>query len=721
MSDPALDPVLTDRFAGRFKAGGDSSVVSDPALFYRLNQPEHSIELLSAAFDFIKRELVQAECSETGLMVTDFNRDNLLSLRPLPIKALADSFCTEGHERECVQQSAVVLMTQPAWLQAVMQNSSCQSRCTLQLMLVYLQLRGQGQDLIELSDLHEALLSGCGVRTPQLYTEDFAYHAPVLPEIRAFAIVQLALARFPRVFFPEITGFTLAYCQAPTLMEVCFPAHHQNRTFFQQRQFRVQQAVPALHRCIHDYLARFSHHQQPLWLRIQSGFRLFQWLMKRCRDRFEDILLQPPSVQQSAAVLLQHKAAAAIGHHQKIMLQDKTLDQWFAGMPENSQAFLRALRHSNYVDSQNPVASPLLKLFDFKGPMFGVLSQSEREVLLAWLKDGDDECRITVAEEVKMRKDAQCIKNKDSLVASDNRTLYYYLLNVDIFPDILPTARKKVQRQLKTCALFSRLPFRHYSHQRFERYISDCYHRETKAYRPLDGRPVFSREAYVWGLEQVAPMILIDGCWLLNSQRLHSVSPEISRILFSIYCDEIGNGELQQNHPFIFQQLLDSLSIQLPPAGSKEFSQHPGFINCAFDLPVFMLSLASFPQLFFPELLGLNMAIELSGLGKGYLQLVDDWKYWGIDPTIARIHISIDNAASGHTFLAKKAIRIYMDEILQRNGDCFILDQHWKRIYNGFASLRFIGARFKGALPVSYLIHQFKRHHWMQKRQDRSC
>lgn len=110
---------------------------------------------------------------------------------------------------------------------------------------------------------------------------------------------------------------------------------------------------------------------------------------------------------------------------------------------------------------------------------------------------------------------------------------------------------------------------------------------------------------------------------------------------------------MAQNHPHIFQQLLESLSIQVPPVYSEAFAKYPGFINSAFDLPVYMLSLSSFSVEFLPELLGLNMAIELSGLGKSYMSLVDDWNYWGIDPSIANIHISIDNAASGHTFLAK--------------------------------------------------------------------
>jgi len=121
--------------------------------------------------------------------------------------------------------------------------------------------------------------------------------------------------------------------------------------------------------------------------------------------------------------------------------------------------------------------------------------------------------------------------------------------------------------------------------------------------------------------------------------------------------------------------------------------------------------LSSFSIEFLPELLGLNMAIELSGLGKSYMSLVDDWNYWGIDPSIANIHISIDNAASGHTFLAKKAIKLYMDELINITADRASLDKHWRRIYTGYASLRFVGSRFKLGLPIGYLFNKFRVKH----------
>ncbi len=694
-----------------------NSVIDRRQLFYQLNQPTPLHALMPRAYDLISQEINKAESIYLSSIIQDYNLEKLLQLQADRIAALPEHLLNEKNVRECVTQTAAILMTQPCWLQHITQSSTSQSPIAVQLLAIYLQLTGKGQRGTDLLVLHRALLLATGVEAPELYCYDYSQQANVLSEMIDFAVVQLALARFPRVLFPEIVGFTLAYCQMPTLIEVCFPKqHHTPLIFFTQRQKRVEQQLPCLHHCIHEYLSLFPRQQQLLWQRIQKGFWLYQLHMQRCRDRLSSLLEQPPSVQQLAATLFQQKAAAAIGHHHKVQLQGKWLDQWFAGMPDNSGEFLQALKQSVYVNKQKPAESPLLNLFDFNGPMFGVLKASERVILLNWLNE--DSAEAVIIEEKKKKPVIggtvfEVIPPIRKYAKSSHKELYYYLLNADLFPDVLPTARDKVIRLLKACAMFNWPPFKRYSHQRFDAYIENIYQREIRAYQPLQGKPRFSKQAYIWGLEQMAPMILIDGCWLQNSLSLHNVNAEISEILFSIYCDEVGNGRLKQNHPYIFQQLLDSLSIQVPPVHSIAFIKHPGFIDSAFDLPVYMLSLSCFPEQFLPELLGLNMAIELSGLGKGYMQLVDEWNYWGIDPTIAKIHISIDNAVNGHTFLAKKAIQHYMDEILLRTGEDSLLDEHWKRIYNGYASLPFVGKRFKLALPICYLIHKFRYNYRM--------
>lgn len=283
-----------------------------------------------------------------------------------------------------------------------------------------------------------------------------------------------------------------------------------------------------------------------------------------------------------------------------------------------------------------------------------------------------------------------------------NRALYYHLVNANLSPEITTVATNKIDRLLWCCRRFSP-PFAKYNQRQFTDYIKAIYQQEASSYQPLNGYPKISKAAYIWGIVQMSPLVLVDGCWLQNSHLLHKTQPEIAKIFATIYADETGDGVLAKDHRYIFRQLLGSLQVAVPEVASLQFSQWTGFIDSAFEVPCYMLAIGHFPQQFLPELLGLNLAIELAGLGKDYPKLVDEMRYWNIDPAIVSIHIAADNYTAGHSFLAQQAVKLYLAQI----GDETIANQHWRRIYCGFISLRLAGLRFKLALPLRYLAHKY--------------
>jgi len=714
-SEHAFDPFLISLYTQKFKdtaVQNENDAINSRHFFYQLNQSGNDQQLMPKAYDFLMQGLRHAEFINSSFFIKDYDVKKLADIKAASTESLPEHLLTSNNELECVKQTSAILLTQPCWLQNISMAASSQTAIAVQMMSIYIQLTGKDQGGSDLQEMHRSLLLATGTGIPSLHSVSYSQQAEIIPEMLGLACIQLAFARFPRVFFPEILGFSLAYCQMPSLIEICFPNHQLPSLFFETRKQRLDEQISPLVECITDYLDCFPQHKRALWLRIQNGFCLYQQQIQDCRERFLLSVEKPISPHQAIARLFQKKAMAAIGHHQKIQLQGVSLDHWFAGMPTNNLEFLQALKQSGFVNREKPLESPLLALFDIKGPMFGVVNKSELEIIKNWLQEGLNETPVSITQDSEKIEPYilpslrfQPTKNYEKL---SNRELYYYLVNADLFPDVMPVARAKASKWLRLCTFFNSPPFINYSHKHFDAYIKTIYQREMSAYQPLQGKPKTSREAYVWGLEQLAPMILIDGCWIQHSLDLQNVNSEISEILFSIYCDEVGNGQLEKNHPYIFHQLLNSLSIDLPPVYSEDFVKYQRFINSAFDLPVYMLALSSFSVEFLPELLGLNMAIELSGLGRGYMGLVDEWNYWGIDPAIAKVHISIDNYASGHTFLAKKAIQLYMDDILQCTGDREVLDRHWRRIYSGYASLRFVGTRFRLGLPISYLINKFR-------------
>jgi hypothetical protein len=188
-------------------------------------------------------------------------------------------------------------------------------------------------------------------------------------------------------------------------------------------------------------------------------------------------------------------------------------------------------------------------------------------------------------------------------------------------------------------------------------------------------------------LVQAAPFNLIDGGWLEN---ILTVGPteKVRSNLFSIWDDEAGNGVVSQNHPNVYDALLRSLNIYLPPVASREFINQD-FLPGAFTSPLFELAVGRFPQAFFPELLGMTLYLEWEAtptLTAPERMLARR----GMNPLFYRLHVGIDNISQGHGALAKEAVKLYLEHKREEGGDVAVLE-HWRRIRNGYITWLTIG------------------------------
>jgi hypothetical protein len=447
----------------------DKNAEDKQQLFFQLNQPINDIGCLSHAYHFISSALQEVNSVYSSKYTI---QEKVSSLQTLPVVPLSNQLLTQENLHECLIQSSNILLTEPCWLKNIFKAYSGQSKIGLELMSIYLHLTQAEQGKPNLIEACHSLLLASNIHIP-IDSYSFNQHTEILPAMMDFSCIQLALARFSRVLFPELLGFTLAYCQMPTLIEVCFPNHQLPTYFFKLRQQRTHQQLPKLLHCISVFLGLFPDQKECLWQRIQNGFWLYHAQMQHCRDAMNMALEKTYSPAQAVTKLFQQKAFAAIGHHQKIQLQGKSLDYWFSGMPENSQAFLQALRGSDYVDKQFPENSRLLKLFGFKGSMFGVLNESELRLIKDWLK-AEENTNTTIANKSPYYLSEKNRSEKQRVKIS-SRKLYYYLVNADLYPEMLPAAKVKVIKLLKACRLFNPLPFKHYNHQQFDSYIKTIY------------------------------------------------------------------------------------------------------------------------------------------------------------------------------------------------------------------------------------------------------
>jgi hypothetical protein len=195
-----------------------------------------------------------------------------------------------------------------------------------------------------------------------------------------------------------------------------------------------------------------------------------------------------------------------------------------------------------------------------------------------------------------------------------------------------------------------------------------------------------TREDVIRSTLQLAPLLLIDGAWLQGYTDLGCACSAVGRPLFRIFWDELGNGERQLNHPRIYRDLLASMGVELAGTGTWEFAFDPRFDDASFATPVYWLCLGKLPASFQPEVLGMNLAMELSGVGDGYREASRFLRAHGFSTQFVDLHNTIDNVGTGHSAWAADAIDAFMSDVAHTQGSAAI-PAAWARVRLGYDSL----------------------------------
>lgn len=156
-------------------------------------------------------------------------------------------------------------------------------------------------------------------------------------------------------------------------------------------------------------------------------------------------------------------------------------------------------------------------------------------------------------------------------------------------------------------------------------------------------RRYFRNRAHaLYFIQGVAPTKLVDGAWLYgllaqwNDRRLYP--------LIRTYLEELGEGVESQNHVAIYRQLLDQ-------HGCDQWQQLP---DEHFEQGALQLALAYHAEQFLPELIGYNLGYEQLPL---HLLICNfELNELGIDPYYFKLHVTIDNASTGHAQQAVQAV-----------------------------------------------------------------
>ncbi len=584
---------------------------------------------------------------------------------------------------------------------------------------------------------YRRLLAGQGIGLPEVMDEAFIRDGSLLDAAFLPAVLWLAIARSPQGLFPELLGMLLGQALGllpfRALMARRCPSAIRGGTSLGPL---LGPAIPhdagldPISTLVEDHLesARIVLGRQGVehaWHRIRNGL-LVQFLAERglCRSAVEAWETRRSSDRHVAVLaILQAKRAYALGQHRDKTLGDRRIEDWLAPGADLG-GLLDALAASDLVDPAAPLQSRFLASLSPGGAMYRVFRDDEIATLVEWIgglresKSSIREPPVSVAAEPPRGFHATPAANKiqkkmfagKGAGSKDPRVLFHRLLNPEQYPEELPAARSLVQRFLRKTATALRGPMRGqdlrffpYGPDALKARIDAIHHRAVAAYRPFVPPPRLDREEYRWLLTRLAPLVLVDGCWLQKAAWLDGRHAPVAARLLAIYTDEIGGGDPDQNHANIFRRLLEGEGIRLPELTSAEFVAWPGFSAALFDLPAYLLAISQFPRTFLPEILGLNLAIELSGLGAFYMSVVDEMRYLGLDPAIVSVHLASDNLASGHAALAREAVMIYLDGVGSDFGH-EELDRHWRRVSLGYSSLRIVPRRAFAVLLTRALL-----------------
>ena len=281
-------------------------------------------------------------------------------------------------------------------------------------------------------------------------------------------------------------------------------------------------------------------------------------------------------------------------------------------------------------------------------------------------------------------------------VGANLREAFYRLMNIASYTEYLPQVRRLVDEFLKQAQInqtdpevgqgYSPFP---YSREALVARLQQVYNQYvTSNSTTLANALVNStREQQIYQILQMAPFNQLDGTWIRGAAPPGTVD-EVRNLLFTIYMDEMGDGLDHQNHSNVYTDLLQGLSIYLYDIRSRDYAYDPRFLDSAFVEPVFLLGISQFTEEYLPEILGMTLYLEWGSIGlQGPVEVLEAF---GIDPAYYRLHVGIDNAASGHGALARQAVELYLDQIRESAGD-EAMQAMWKRIWNGYVAFATLG------------------------------
>lgn len=600
------------------------------------------------------------------------------------VGAEEDGYCRHLMVREVASSCAPLAILLGAWLSGLSSPDNADDPLTLRLLAVYAADVGVGKPYASRGSEYRNLLRKLGLSELAGPAARLALHGRVPTEAFTFPASLMAMSRRPEDFGPELLGADLCL-RTMGLLPALAAARDELPELVDWAALDPAPTAGEVHRVAAASAAE----------RVGFGF---DWAGDAVRRWSEQLRRRLHTVREPShlmAELLRRRAREGSVYHQSFRLAGRPLAEWLRMAQEDPHPLMEVLRESRLLRPGDADRSPLVNgMLGPRGPMFRIFSADDVLVIRRWIDSLGDRASDAPTR-VETPPPASIVAAVPGEPVTSGRARFdvreaYRLLQPRALNSAVHAFAVHYVRQWLAGARHGvkrggvPLPAT-WPGGGLRPWLLEQHDRHAQQFEAADAAPQ-GRDELVDSSVQLAPLTLIDGAWLRGFTDYELAATDVGYRLFDTYWDELGNGEPDLNHPRIYRELLASMGVALPPTGSEEFATWPGFRDESFALPVYWLSIGHFPRTFMPEILGLNLAMELSGVGGSYRQAHRALRAHGFSTRFVDIHNTIDNVATGHSAWAADAIDSFMAGG-QVPPDGRARAETWGRIRVGFRSL----------------------------------
>lgn len=668
------------------------------ALFRRLLRDQESESGLLAARHILHAFLessrsdtaAAAAASDADLIAAHVEaaRDDLRAT----IAALA-SIAPEARDA-VLRQRAVLGQLGGCWLDVLSQPATQPSVVVNRLFAQYFVLRGGGSPLRSAQHLRRRAMedADAGIQLPDVGAASFLDAAGARPLTALHGCFYLALSRLPANFLPELVG-----------VHYVFHALGVDDLLLGTTPLLAE---PELRAVLAQYLALAGADERA---RLADGIRLALALEREHVALLADLAewTSNRSPESKVAEIVARHAPLAGSQHGAVRVGGRPLAETFAEPDLDLAAFLEEFGESRHL-------ARFLEAVKIGGPMFGIFDEREAATFKAWSESLEAGQAAGERPQIELSPctagDSHAARWRASLAAdlppdvviglaapADDRELFHRLVNIENFANTLQQAAERVTRTLEAAeVMFVHGAGGRYTDATYFDYTPEALYERAERiywdklvnpYKPLTAIP--DRDEVVFLQTTYALGALIDGTWLHRLANLGHAARPSDAMLWSIYADEMGHGELRKNHLTLIHTALASMDVKLPHIREDAFRDQGELPDELYGFSLYQLSLAMFPDRFYNEILGYNLAIEMFGLGELRLHEIQKLRHHGFDTCYEDAHLTIDNISAGHTKQAADIIVTCLDEVENTIGAAAV-QAEWRRIWRGYAAYAYI-------------------------------